>query len=37
MAAYLVVDVDNLLEQLQRRGISIDLQELAVGLRGGAA
>ena len=37
MAAYLVVDVDNLLQQFQQRGISVDLQELAVGLRGGAA
>jgi hypothetical protein len=37
MAAYLVVDVDDLLQQFQRRGISVDLQELAVGLRGGAA
>jgi hypothetical protein len=37
MAAYLVVDVDDLLQQFRSRGISIDLQELAVGLRGGAA
>src|SRR5215510_10969192 len=37
MAAYLIVDVDNLLEHFRGRGITIDLQELAVGLRGGAA
>jgi uncharacterized LabA/DUF88 family protein len=37
MAAYLIVDVDDLLEHFRRRGISVDLQELAVGLRGGAA
>jgi hypothetical protein len=37
MAAYLVVDVDNLLHHFRERGINIDLQELAVGLRGGAA
>lgn len=37
MAAYLVVDVDNLLQQFRQRGIPIDLQEMAVGLRGGAA
>lgn len=37
MTAYLVVDVDDLLQQFQQRGISVDLQELAVGLRGGAA
>jgi hypothetical protein len=37
MAAYLVVDVDNLLERFQQKGISFDVQELAVGLRGGAA
>jgi hypothetical protein len=37
MAAYLIVDVDNLLEHFQRLGVGIDLQELAVGLRGGAA
>lgn len=37
MAAYLVVDVDDLLQQFRSRGISIDLQELSVGLRGGAA
>lgn len=37
MAAYLIVDVDDLLHRFQDRGMSIDLQELAVGLRGGAA
>ena len=37
MAAYLIVDVDDLLEHFSRRGISVDLQELAVGLRGSAA
>lgn len=37
MAAYLIVDVDDLLAHFDRRGLRIDLQELAVGLRGGAA
>jgi len=37
MAAYLIVDVDDLLEHFRSRNIAIDLQELAVGLRGGAA
>jgi len=37
MAAYLIVDVDDLLAHFRNRGISVDLQELAVGLRGGAA
>lgn len=37
MAAYLIVDVDDLLQRFRMRGISLDLQELAVGLRGGAA
>jgi hypothetical protein len=37
MAAYLVVDVDNLLQHFRSRGIGVDFQELAVGLRGGAA
>ncbi len=37
MAAYLIVDVDDLLSHFRTRGIAIDLQELAVGLRGGAA
>jgi hypothetical protein len=37
MAAYLIVDVDDLLERFGHRGISVDLQELAVGLRGSAA
>lgn len=37
MAAYLIVDVDDLLAHFQSRGMALDLQELAVGLRGGAA
>jgi hypothetical protein len=37
MAAYLIVDVDDLIEHFRRRNIAVDLQELAVGLRGGAA
>lgn len=37
MAAYLVVDIDILLEQFQKRGISVDVQELAISLRGSAA
>jgi hypothetical protein len=37
MAAYLIVDVDDLLEHFRTRNITFDLQELAVGLRGGAA
>jgi len=37
MAAYLIVDVDDLLERFNSRGISVDIQELAVGLRGSAA
>lgn len=37
MAAYLIVDVDDLLNHFRGRGIAVDLQELAVGLRGGAA
>jgi hypothetical protein len=37
MAAYLIVDVDDLLEHFQRRGIPVDLQELALGLKAGAA
>ena len=37
MAAYLIVDVDDLLERFNNRGITVDVQELAVGLRGGAA
>ncbi len=36
MAAYLIVDVENLLEHFRSQGIPIDLQELAVGLRAGA-
>lgn len=35
MAAFLIVDVQDLQHRLQRRGI-VDLQELAVGLRGNA-
>lgn len=37
MASYLFVDVDTLLLQLRKRGISIDLYELASRLRNGAA
>jgi uncharacterized LabA/DUF88 family protein len=37
MAAYLVVDVDDLLRRFQAQNVTIDLQELAVGLRGAAA
>lgn len=37
MAAYLIVDVDDLLRRFKERHMSLDLQELAVGLRGGAA
>ncbi|HVU12986.1 MAG TPA: NYN domain-containing protein [Phototrophicaceae bacterium] len=37
MAAYLIVDVDDLIEHFRRRNIAVDLQTLAVGLRGGAA
>lgn len=37
MAAYLIVDVDDLLQQFLQRGLSVDLQEMAVGLRGSAA
>ncbi len=37
MAAYLIVDVDDLLQRFSVRGQSVDLQELAVSLRGGAA
>ena len=37
MAAFLIVDVQDLQQRLQRRGIVADLQELAVGLRGNAA
>jgi hypothetical protein len=37
MAAYLIVDVDDLLNHFRNRNIAVDLQELAVGLRGGAA
>jgi hypothetical protein len=37
MAAYLVVDVDDLLRRFKSQNVNIDLQELAVGLRGAAA
>ncbi|MCS6835508.1 MAG: NYN domain-containing protein [Anaerolineae bacterium] len=37
MAAYLIVDVDDLIQRFKARGMSVDLQELSVGLRGGAA
>ena len=37
MAAYLVVDVDDLLRRFTSQNVTIDLQELAVGLRGAAA
>jgi hypothetical protein len=37
MTAYLIVDVDDLILRFQSRAMSVDLQELAVGLRGGAA
>lgn len=37
MAAYLIVDVDDLLQRFRARNMSVDLQELAVGLRGSAA
>ncbi len=37
MAAYLVVDVDDLLRRFRSQNVNIDLQELAVGLRGAAA
>lgn len=37
MAAYLIVDVDDLLARFDSRSMSVDLQELAVGLRGSAA
>ncbi|MDQ7028106.1 MAG: hypothetical protein Q9P44_21390, partial [Anaerolineae bacterium] len=37
MAAYLIVDVENLIHHFQERGIAVDIQELAVGLRGSAS
>ena len=37
MAAYLIVDVDDLLKRFGERRMAVDLQELAVGLRGAAA
>lgn len=36
MTAFLIVDVQDLRQRLQRRGIAVDLQELAVGLKGNA-
>ncbi|MCY3945949.1 MAG: NYN domain-containing protein [Anaerolineaceae bacterium] len=36
MTAFLIVDVQDLQQRLQRRGIAVDLQELAVGLKGNA-
>lgn len=36
MAAYLIVDVDDLIARFRRRNMSVEMQELAVGLRGGA-
>lgn len=37
MAAYLIVDVDDLISHFRSRNIALDLQELAVGLRADAA
>ena len=37
MTAYLIVDIDDLLERLRSRGVAIDLHELATRLRSGAA
>jgi len=37
MAAYLIVDVDDLLQRFRLSGMSVNLQEMAVGLRGAAA
>ncbi|GAB1421175.1 hypothetical protein MASR2M15_13200 [Anaerolineales bacterium] len=37
MTAYLVVDVDDLIRRFRDHNMSVDLQELAVGLRGAAA
>ncbi len=37
MAAYLIVDVDDLLKRLRERGFSIEMHDLATRLRGGAA
>jgi hypothetical protein len=37
MSAYLIVDVDDLLDRLREHGLSIDTHDLATKLRGGAA
>lgn len=37
MAAYLIVDLDRLLRQFRERSFTVDLQEMAVALRGRAA
>ncbi len=37
MAAYLIVDVDDLLQHFRGNNLPVELQELAVGLRGSAA
>src|SRR5260370_41535369 len=37
MAAYLVIDVDDLLTRLQTRSFAVDLHDLATKLRGNAA
>lgn len=37
MGSYLIVDIDTLLARLQKRGVSVDLYELANNLRRGAA
>lgn len=37
MAAYLIIDVEDLLAHFRKRGIAVDFQELAVAFRGGAA
>ena len=37
MAAYLIVDVDDLFARLQTRSFAVDLHDLATRLRGNAA
>ncbi len=37
MAAYLIVDVDDLVQRFKSKNMNVDLQEFALGLRGGAA
>ena len=37
MIAFLIVDIDSLLTQIDERGLTVSLQEIAVGLKGGAA